>query len=245
LRWQTARKKDGPAKAVRLAMKNEVGQLAADEAKPVPPIDSVWECPLLYTEPDPPGRDVYSVYSPVSSRLLQVAYHAHRREHILAGSILPTLVDLPVDRAAQWSIFDLNCVIPGGMNLKSHRLNAGDLGLTFADRFNEVTIRQIAVAQLALARQSLDAWIADQQKTGKRHHQPAGKVMDCALTVRGRDLAGRVAHADRRWRYRLMWNLPRSYFTIGMHDPERDRLILLHGTDELLLRAIAATVGSL
>jgi hypothetical protein len=50
---------------------------------------------------------------------------------------------------------------------------------------------------------------------------------------------------DRRLRYRLMWNQPRTYATIALHDADRDRLILLHGTDESLLRVIADTVGYL
>ena len=42
------------------------------------------------------------------------------------------------------------------MKLKSQTLNAGDLGLTFADKYHELTVRQIAVAQLALQRQPID-----------------------------------------------------------------------------------------
>jgi hypothetical protein len=253
LRWQTPKKSEKAGKkgseaffaAVNRAMQAEVGSLAAKEAKAFLPADEAWQSPLLYIEPQPPGRDVYSVYSQTSGRLLQVAYHAHRRENILASSLLPILGDLPLDRAAPWSIFDLNCVVPAGMKLKSHRLTAGDLGLTFADRFNEVTIRQIAVAQLALQRQSLDSWIIDQQKTGRRYHQSSGVFADTSVLVNQRELSGRMSRMTRRPRYMLLWNLPRMYFTIALHDADRDRLILLHGTDESLLRAIAGTVASM
>jgi len=253
LRWQTPRrqKKFNPDIAVRLAMRTEVGQLAAAEAVRLGPgpfmaaQDADWEVPLLYTEPQPPGRDVFSVYSETSNRLLQIAYHAHRRERILATSILPTLADFPLDRAAPWSIFDLSCVIPGGMHLKSQQLNAGDLGLTFADRYNQITIRQIAVAQLALQRQSLDGWIKDQQKTARRYHHPTGTFADISVQVNQRELIGRMSRMQRRIRYALLWNQPQSLTTIALHDPDRDRLILLHGTDESLLRQIAGTVGTL
>jgi hypothetical protein len=241
LRWQTAKKGIIPFSAVGVAMKSEVGQLAASEAKEITVAGTAWRSPLLYVEPDPPGRDVYSVYSETSGRLLQVAYHAHRREHILALSILPTLHDLPMDRAAQWSIFDLNCVIPGGMKLKSHRLNAGDLGLTFADRYNEVAIRQIAIADLALQRQSLDGWIADQQRTTRRYHVPTGVFTDTLVA----DLPARLTVSRKRLRYALLIAHPRTYTTIGLHDPARDRLILLHGSDESLLRVIAESVGAI
>jgi hypothetical protein len=245
LRWQTPKKKTDPAKAVQAAMKNEVGQLAAEEARAVPSLADTWQFPLLFIEPQPPGRDVYSVYSQTSKRLLQIAYHAHRRENILAGSILPTVSDFSLERAATWSIFDLNCVIPGGMKLKSHLLNAGDLRLTFADRFNEITIRQIAVAQLALQRQSLQNWIAGQQKTSRRYHRPTGIFTETDLTINARNLPAILSKMNRRRRYSLMWNQPRFYFTIGAHDTDRDRLILLHGTDESLLREIAHSIATL
>ena len=245
LRWQALKRKADPAKAVQLAMRNEVGALAAEEARLLAPDTDLWKSQHLYIEPNPPGRDVYSVYSQVSNRLLQVAYHAHRREHILASVILPTLVDLPLDRAARWSIFDLNCIVPGGMQLQSHRLNAGDLGLTFADRYHQITIRQIAVAQLALQRQSLDGWITDQQKSTRRYHIPTGIFSDTSIEVNQRELPARRTQAKKRLRYAILSHHPKIYTTLAAHDPARDRLVLLHGSDESLLREIAISVGSL
>jgi len=247
LRWQTPKRKSGfdSHSAVRLALRDEVGQLAATEATqfPVEEDGDCWQSPLLYTEPEPPGRDVFSVYSRTSHRLLQIAYHAHRRERILADSILPTLADLPVDRATLWSIFDLSCVIPGGMNLQSQQLNAGDLGLTFSDRFNRVNIRQIAVADLALKRQSLDAWITDQQKNSSRYFLRRGAFTDIEAVTHGETRPARLSRMHRRSRYFWMWNLHRNLATIGVHDPDRNRLILLHGSDESLMQQIATTVG--
>jgi hypothetical protein len=244
LRWQTQKKNTDPATAVKTALKNEVGQLAAGEATPLWSLDQAWQTPLLYIEPQPPGRDVFSAASLISNRLLQVAYHAHRREHILAQTILPTLSDLPVDRAVPWSVFDLNCVIPGNMPLRSHRLNAGDLGLTFADRFHELTLRQIAVAQLALTRQPLDAWITDQQKTARRYHKPSDHFSDTTVQVGDRELSGRRSQMHRRLRYSILWNQPPVLTTLALHDRDRDRLILLHGSDEPLLREIARTIAN-
>lgn len=273
LRWQTPRqnRRFDPETAVQLAMRNEVGQLAADEARPMlekgseaffananeekaydpffaaraHATDEDWAAAMLYVEPDPPGRDVFCGFSEISGRLLQVAYHAHRREHVLAGSILPTLADYPLDRAAPWSVFDLNCIIPADMHLKSQQLNAGDLGLIFADRFNEITVRQIAVATLALQRQSLDGWIADQQKTARRYHHPTGVFADTTVVVRRQELPARISRMHRRARYGLMWNQPRRITTLALHDAGRDRLVLVHGTDESLLRQVVQTVGML
>ena len=88
------------------------------------------------------------------------------------------------------------------------------------------------------------AWITDQQKTSGRHHRPTGVFADVKVSVNQRDLTGRMSHMRRRRRYALLWDLPVAYTTIALHDADRDRLILLHGPDESLLRVIAATVSS-
>jgi hypothetical protein len=250
LRWSTPRKrrrKFDVAGVVARAMKEEVGQLAAGEAKAfeMSGRSGAWEGSTLYIEPQPPGRDVWIAYSKTSGRLLQLAYHAHRREHILAGMVLPTIEDFPADRATPWSVFDLGCVIPADMSLVGQRLNAGDLGLTFADRWNRVTVRQIAVAQLALQRMPLDGWITEQQRTMSGHYRAVGVSSDVTVGVGlGREVTGRRARMARRRRFLPMrWRLPREYVTFALHDDARDRLVILHGTDEALLCAIAATIS--
>jgi hypothetical protein len=245
IKWQTPRKRKFDAeKAVKSALNQEVGALAAAESKPLKMDDDNWESSTLYIEPKPPGRDVWCAFSESSGRLLQVAYHAHRREHILAGMVLPTIRDMPADRAMPWSIFDLTCVIPGGMKLIAQRLNVGDLGLTFADKYHELSVRQIAVAQLALQRMPLDGWIADQQKTSGRYHKAAGVVSDVTIrTDDGRELPGRGARMVRRRRYILMRWRAVAYFTCALHDVLRDRIVIVHSTDEGLVHEIAATVG--
>jgi hypothetical protein len=192
---------------------------------------------------------VFVGFSCTSNRLLELVYHTQRRDQALASVILPTLADLPTDRAVPWSIFDLSCVIPGGMMLRSHRLNAGDLSLAFVDRHGcELTIRQIAIAKLALQRQSIDAWIADQQKLNRRYHQPTGVFSDVQLELAGANAVsaatGRMSRMSLRLRYCLL-NQPRLITTIALHDEPRDRLVILHGSDESLLRVVAPAVGSL
>ena len=48
-------------------------------------------------------------------------------------------------------------IVPPGLELKQQQLNAGDLSLMFADKTRQVTIRQIAVAQIAHQDQSVIA----------------------------------------------------------------------------------------
>ena len=250
LRWQTPprprrRRRFDPDAAVMAVMTDEVGRLAAAEARPCAPSTGDWAACLLYVEPDPPGRDVWVGYSLASGRLLSIAYHAHRREHVLASVILPTLAEADLARAAPWAAFDLTLTAPGGFALTGQRLNAGDLSLTFADRRRAtLTVRQIAVAELALKRRSLDGWIADGHRPLSRLYRPAGPVVDTTVTLAGRTVPARLARLSRRRRFALASWHPPSLATVAAHDVDRDRLVILHGTDAGLLRAVAETVGT-
>ncbi len=246
LRWRTVRRgrRFDPAAAVRQTLAAEVGQLAAAEARPGGPAGGDWASPLLYVEPDPPGRDVWVAFSPASGRLVTVACPVRRREHVLAGLVLPTVAESPLDRAAPWAVFDLGLTVPGGFALAGRRLDAGDLSLWFADRRGaRFTVRQVAVAELALRRRPLDGWVRDQQRADRRQYRPAGPVVDAEVIVGGRPLAGRAGRLARRRRFALARWHPPALVTVVAHDVPRDRLIVLHGTDEALLRAVAATVG--
>jgi hypothetical protein len=242
LRWATPRRgrRFDAADAVRQAMVAEVGALAAAEATPV----GDWESPLLYVEPDPPGRDVWVAFSPSSGRLLTVACPVRRRDHVLAGLILPGLDEWSLDRAAPWAVFDLSVVVPGGMALTGRHLNAGDLSLSFADRRGvTLTVRQVALAEMALRHRTLDGWLADQQRPHARHYRVAGTPIDVTVAAAGRSLDGRQSQLARRRRFALATWRPRSWATVALHDPARDRLVILHGTDGDLLRTVAETVG--
>jgi hypothetical protein len=101
------------------------------------------------------------------------------------------------------------------------------------------------VAQLALQRTPLDGWITEQQRTMSRHYRAVGVSSDVTASIAGgRNVTGRRARIKRRRRFGLMrWRLPREYVTFALHDDMRDRVVILHGTDDALLRAIAATIG--
>ena len=251
VRWSTPRKPRpwgklfDPIAAINLALKDEVGSLAAAEAKPPACLDkSDWPDAKLYVEPDPPGRDVFSGYSPASNRLVQIAYHGHRREHLLESHVLPTLLDRPMGRAHRWSVFDLNLVVPADFTLRSHRLNVGDLGLSFVERRTVLTVRQIAVASLALRRMDLDGWIADQQKAGGKYYASDTGHSDLPLGVQGRMLEARVSRQRRKRRYLLANHIPSEVVTIAAHDADRDRIIILSGTEIGLLTTVAETIGA-
>ena len=243
LRWHTPRRRVDIDAAVRRTLVAEVGLLAADEAAELdPPVG--FDAAVLYAEPNPPGRDVWVGYSPLTDRVLCIAYHARRRDRVLANVVLPTLTEADPERASPWAVFDLSVVVPGDFALAGQRLNAGDLSLSFADRRGVAfTVRQIAVAELALRRLSLDGWVAEQQKSSAGRYRLLAAAVDVTVSTDGGEVYGRAARLTRRGRFALaVWH-PRSLETVVVHDVGRDRLVVLHGADGDLLRTVAATVG--
>ncbi len=249
IRWQRLSRSQlkNARQTARSRMVGELGTLAAAEAKdhPLPGGDTDWAVSMLYTEPDPPGRDHWVGVSRRSNRLIDVVWHVNRRDGVLAAQILPTLSDLSDDVATPWSVFDLTCITPGGYQLVSHRLNAGDLSLSMRSRRDNLIVRQIALAKLALTRTPLKGWIANTQFTSDRFHRRLREVGDTTLAVAGAEpqpaLVGRMV---RRRRYFFLLNRPASITTLGVHDVRRDRIVILQGADESLLREVAPSVGA-
>ena len=229
LRWKSAGKRLDAAAWTRKTMIAEVGCLAAGEAvnsSVASPVD--WQAGRLYIEPKPPGRDVWVAISPVSRRTVEFVYHAHRRDRILVQRLLPKLVDQPAG-VMEWSVFDLSCRSPAHMELIGQRLNAGDLSLTFGDRKKiEVTARQIALASLALKRQTLEDWLTGQIDLRRKHYRAAGAVETDPA-------AGMLRQGSRRrLRSRWRWWIAPGFVTLARHDPGRDRLVVIDATSELL-----------
>jgi len=239
LRWETLRSlRADPGKAIEQAFNQEVGQLASQEVRDQAIAGADWDISRLYVEPEPPGRNVWIGFSRGSNRLLQIVQHVQRRENLLVDAILPALADSDPAVATPWSIFELSCIAPAGMQLRSQRLLAGDLSLTFADKHGWLTVRQVAVAELALARMKLERWLANQQELQRTHYVCDGPPTDARTTS-----AGLVARSRRRWRF--FWNrrLPLELITYALHDKGRDRLVLLEGADDALIKLAANSVG--
>jgi hypothetical protein len=66
---------------------------------------------------------------------------------------------------------------------------------------------------------------------------------DVTVRIGDREILGRRARMARRRRFALMWWRPAEFVTYALHDESRDRIVILHVTDEPLLQEIAATVG--
>lgn len=232
IRWKKVKK----AKVLD-SIRAEVGQLAAEEAvKQSMSQSDVWSDSTVYIEPDPPGRDVWAAYSQQSSRVVQVVYHAKQRDRVLRESILPSLTEDGQDEPKRWSIFDVSCQTPADLKLQWYRLNAGDMTLMFTGpKRTSLQLRQIAPAQLALARQKMLEWLTQQQKAMKKLYRPPTDVQEIENGMKA------TIHRRRRFFF-ARWQA-KSQTLVGLHDQKSDRLLILQATDEKMIEQIQPTVG--
>lgn len=250
VRWKTLRK--APRDAVELcrgALAGEVGRREADGAAAPAIMPAGASAALLYTDAAPYKRDVAVAWFPGPRRLVQLSYPLRRRETTLERDLLPGLTVVGEGESAPWCVFELTCLTPPDLRLERHRLNVGDLALFFtAPRrwglaVRWASVRQIAVASLALQRSSMGGWLRTMQKPDARLYKPAKAPEPTTLAVAGREHEGLLWRMPLKRRYRWLPKVPRACLTLGCHDVPRDRLVLVHGTDEGLLRQLAATVG--
>lgn len=239
LRWKKAGKRLNAAAWTRKTMNAEVGRLANDEATGFAPGTAAnWAGGRLYIEPKPPGRDVWIALSNVSGRTVEFVYHAHRRDRILSQRLLPTLSDTPAGQDLDWSVFDLSCRSSAGLMLMDQRLNAGDLSLGFGDqKKRQVTVRQIAVASLALKRQPLEKWMAQQIDARRKYYRAVGS----AAKEDGQDLLSQGSRRRRRWCWR--WWIAPSFVTLAAHDLQRDRLVIVDATSRELATQMLESIA--
>jgi hypothetical protein len=237
IRWRkmAAKRFDGMK-----ALRGEVGTLAAAKGKPFQTSGDRWsDGAVLFLESEPPGRDVWVAYSRVSGRAIEIVHPIRRRDRVLEDSILPALTDTRPDEARRWAIFDLSCIVPGGYELATHRLNAGDLSLTFACKRHKLTVRQIALAKIALDRLPIEKWLAQQERTIAKLYRPDGSAQEASID----HLTGTRRVSRRRRRFAWMRSLAPQMITYALHDAPRDRLVLVQGDDDSLLRQVATTIG--
>jgi hypothetical protein len=233
IRWATPRRKFDPADWARKVLVEEIGRLAADEAQPIE--SPSWPGAILYTEPDPPGRDVFLAQSAISNRTVELIHHVAAGETSQMDSLRASLSDSSASDQTAWSIFDLGCQTPPNWRLDSHHLNAGDLKLNFTSGNKHLSLRQIAVAQLALKRMPLNQWLADH--CGKS--EPTKPIT--IETTDKRRLAGLSCVVSKP---KSFWKKPAPEISAMIfHDPSRDKLIIVDGDDANAVRDLATTVG--
>jgi hypothetical protein len=235
VRWTSVPGKDVSDDLLRRVIRDEAGEDASARAKSLP----VTSHNLLHFAGEAPGRDVYVWWSATSQRLLEIVYHAPRRDDVLVEQIVRSLSDCSDRSTRPWAVLDLSCAVPAALELKSRRLDAGDLQLEFegGDRF--VTLRQIALAQIALRRKPLEAWLIELQRARQLKYRALGAAIPVTIDVH----SGFLGRMRRRNRFFWIRGSAPECVTIALHDAARDRIVLVEASDEPLARDVAQAIG--
>lgn len=243
VRWKRMKRGDPSAWASR-ALREEVGKLAAEEAKDLTmPDPASWRVSKLYVEPEPPGRNIWVGWSETSGRVIEIVHHVKTQSNELSERVLPSLSDSSPSEEQAWSIFDLSVRSPAGWALQWYRLNAGDLSLAFRKKRKTVQVRQVGPAELALGRQKIDKWMSQQDKTVRKLYRPLSDLSDLTLEFATRSLAGKRGLIRRKRRFFWAFLLPKALIAIGLHDTRRNRLIFAQGDDEEVMKQMLGSVG--
>lgn len=243
VRWKRMKRGDPVDWATR-ALRTEVGKLAAAEATDYAmPDPDRWRVSKLYVEPEPPGRDIWVGFSETSGRAIEIVRHVKKRSEELSEEILPSVADTPLDEEQAWSIFDLSVRSPAGWKLQWYRLNAGDLSLAFRNKRRTVQVRQVGPAELALGRQKIDQWMSQQDKTVRKLYRPLSDLSDLTLAFDARTLTGRHGAIRRKRRFCWAFMVPQTLHAIGLHDPDRNRLLFAQGNEEDTMKQMLGSMG--
>jgi hypothetical protein len=237
MRWTTPARNFDAQTWAKKALIEEVGQLAAQAAKPCP--TDYWKTSLLFSEPDPPGRDVWLALGNVSGRTMELVHHVTVDEPSQMEALRRQLADSPPADELLWSVFDLSCKTPPGYRLESKLLNAGDLRLTFTDDSQHLTVRQIAVAHLALKTMPLEKWLEQQQLPHEKNYRLTGPPSPICFTETLHGLACQLHRRRKLWQRRL----PAEIYILALHDTQRGKLIVVEADTKLSAEQFAKTVG--
>ena len=90
-----------------------------------------------------------------------------------------------------------------------------------------VSVRQIAIAELALKRMPLEKWLDGQQKKQAQAYRKSAECSPISIaTMDGRMLTGIRGQMKRRRRYFWARNFPSRLVFMALHDTARDRLVV-------------------
>src|SRR5207249_1562279 len=105
-----------------------------------------------------------------------------------------------------------------------------DLSLKFESRDEHLEIRQIALAEMALKRMSLEKWLAAHQRRRAKHHRAVGSP---------ESIEGGFRQVSRRRKRFFLKRGPRELVTLAWHDEARDRLMIVEASSLDLVEHIA------
>ena len=242
MRWSTPGRKFDADAWSRKTLVEEIGRLAADEARECSMTQ--WLGARLYIEPAPPGRDVWIACSKTSGRTIEIVCHVGNEESRCIEDMIASLMECAPNEPMPWAVFDLSCRVPPASRLKEMQLNAGDLSLTLCHERDLVILRQIALASLALKQRPLAKWLAEQQQKRLRWYRVVEDIAQTSVALQdGQKIRGIRGTMNRRRRFAWARHVAPRWHTLLLHDEARDRLIFVEGSNAISLIKVLESVG--
>ncbi len=178
-------------------------------------------------------------FSRDTNRILHwVYYHGEEDENTAFRTAhLPRWRDQPLSRPVRWRFFDVAFTTPPGFRLRSATLNLGDMQVRLVDPSGwgvrrHLCVRPIYPARLALARQSLEAWLQALFRKTQGMYRPRGGKSGQTTTVSTRHgptlrLEGRLQFLLRFPLRPLVFRAPGCTEAILCHLEQHDKLLYL------------------
>ena len=102
-----------------------------------------------------------------------------------------------------------------------------------------MSVRQVAVAHLALKRMPIERWLEEQNRPRMKRFRRVGEYE----AVKIETMEGVSCRLERRTLARWNVGLPASICQAVLHDAKRDRLIFIEARDQAALEELARSVG--
>ena len=202
-----------------------------------------WRGARIWLEPAPPGGDQWLGQSSASGRVVQIECDVEDGSRWIEG-VVESITDTARGEGMDWSALDFSCRTQAGWRLAKRQMNAGDLTLEFRKDRDQLCLRQIALAQLALKRNPLSGWLSEQERARtKAYHATSGQRSTSLVADDGRVIEGMRSDVLRR--KRLCWSrsISPQLTIMALHDKARDRLLLVESSVVEVAEQVVKTVG--
>ena len=197
-------------------------------------------------------KSLWYGHAPADDLVLEITVNdaAETTAAVVKRAVLPAVGVRPISGYTPWAVFGVDFEAPPGYALKRRCLHAGDMALEFsAAGRRRLLLRQVYPAQAALAKRTLDRWVAaapftEQRRLTEATHEPAAVGGERALP--GICRSGWRRHAFPLERFRQQRSC-----ALAVVDAALDRILIaeLTGGDEqgkaTVGRAVERMNGSL
>ena len=198
--------------------------LTADAPRPKGITAAAWARAVHVREGE--SEDVWYGYSSSGGMIVEVLTVDVGQKNMPEGAFDDVLASLRVtsrNSPCRWAMYGISFMSPPGFDMVKSHLFSGDIALAFKKgRKEELLLRQVYPAGMAVSRRSLDRWIDKPPFITRRR-----PVKDHSQEWRKGKLDGRHRRGWRRLPSPMGWCNPRYSTSVAAVDKKLDRLLIV------------------